>query len=391
LQRASGILEAVSATPILDLEQPLPQKRSKGWRPIYTGFVLGLLLVLILILDDENQLGDWHLPPFGGLWLIPALYVSIAIHELGHLIAGKLAGVKAGGVSLRAFVFSKYRRFWVFRLMPRNWTVGFYEPLVETSGFNLSRFFWMVAAGPIASILLTVLCAVIWTRYGTDTTQWVGSLFWMGLFMVVSSVTPFSEGVKKSDATILWQLVRAPRQVAVWMAMISIQAADAKGVRPREWNLELFGELLSADVFVDEYPSFQLLAYYRRLDEGADALALEHLENALARCGRANNAMLQGLFLEAASASAFISNNPTQARRWHELASKLRKLKSPADVVEAGIAMSEGRQADALRHWEAAKAHAPSIDSGLARFARDKWLELETTCRSGKPDNGTAP
>ena len=40
--------------------------------------LLGLLLALLLILNDQDQLGGWHLPPFGGFWLIPAFYVSIA-------------------------------------------------------------------------------------------------------------------------------------------------------------------------------------------------------------------------------------------------------------------------------------------------------------------------
>jgi hypothetical protein len=126
----------------------------------------------------------------------------------------------------------------------------------------------------------------------------------------------------------------------------------------------------------------QLLAYYRRLDEGLEAAALEHLENVLATSARAGRGLRSLLFLDAASASECIRKQSAQARIWRDRACKLRKPES-LDAVDAGIAMCEGRYEAALQHWEA-KAHIRrrKLDSGIIRFALEKWTEYETACRA---------
>ncbi len=141
--------------------------------------------------------------------------------------------------------------------------------------------------------------------------------------------------------------------------------------------------MLSFNIASTEYPYCQLLAFFRRLDEGAEFVALHHLENALARSASTGKLFRQALFLEAASASANVRKRAAQARIWCERGCKLRKPES-LDVVKAGIAMCEKRYEDALQHWGAARAWAVRrrLDSGLIRFAKEKWAESETICRA---------
>ena len=108
------MLFKVSATPIFDLDQAPPEP-SMTWLPKLIGFILGLVIGAILILADQNKLPQWHWPRFNGLLFVPALYVAIAFHEIGHFIAGKLVGLEAGGISIGAFVFTKSGKNWVFR------------------------------------------------------------------------------------------------------------------------------------------------------------------------------------------------------------------------------------------------------------------------------------
>ncbi len=98
------MLFKLSATPIFDLDQAPPQP-SMTWLPKLIGLILGLVLGTILILGGQNKLPQWHWPPFNGLLFIPALYVAIALHEMAHLVAAKMVGLEAGGISVGAFVF----------------------------------------------------------------------------------------------------------------------------------------------------------------------------------------------------------------------------------------------------------------------------------------------
>ncbi|MCU1274690.1 MAG: cytolysin immunity CylI protein [Bryobacterales bacterium] len=315
--------------------------------------------------------------------LIPALYVAIAFHEIGHFVAGKLVGLDAGGISVGAFVFTKSGKNWVFRFDRRMCFGGFFKPLTGTVDFHPSRYVWLVAGGPFASIVLAGLCGSICVQYGSGAWDWIGCLFWTSLFIVIISGIPYSGGLNKSDGARLWQLIRYPERARSWIALLTLQTEEAKGLRPHEWNPQLFEQILTVDATANEYLYCQLMAFYRRLDEGREAGALEHLENALVRSAGVGKPLRHALFLEAASASANIRKQAAQARSWRERACKLRKPES-LDVVDAGIAMCEGRYEEAVQHWEAARAHIVRrrLDSGLIRFAKEKWAEYEAACRT---------
>jgi hypothetical protein len=169
------------------------------------------------------------------------------------------------------------------------------------------------------------------------------------------------------------------------MALLALQSDDTKGLRPREWNRQLFEQILNTDTSASEYLYSHLLAFYRRLDEGLETQALEHLEIVLARSARVGKVLRHALFLEAALTSALICKRAAQARSWRERACKIRKPES-LDVVDAGIAMCEGRYEEAAKHWEAARAHVVrrKLDSGVIRFAMEKWAEYETVCLAAR-------
>ena len=371
----------VSATPILDLEQD-PPAPPRAWVPTVVGVLIGLIVVAIQILGEQSILPSWHWPAFNGLLLIPALYISIAVHEIGHLAAGKLLGLDTGGISVGAFRWIKSGENWVFRFDRRTWLGGFYKPLTGAANFEPSRHAWMVAAGPIASVLLAIVCGLIAAQSGGGSI-WAGTLFWSSASLAMLSAMPFRSGLNRSDGARFWQLLRHPEQARLWMALLDLQTEEAKGIRPREWSPLVFDQILTIDVSANEYPYCQLMAFYRKLDEGEETLALEHLENAIARSARAGRAMRHALFLEAASAGANIGRQAGKARAWRDRACKLQKPESLA-AVDGGIAMCEGRYEEAIGHWEAAQTRVArrKLDSGLIRFVKEKWAGYEAECRS---------
>jgi len=368
------------ATPIFDLEQPPPEPR-RSWPPKLIGGVLGAIVTAILILVDQGELPDWRWPPCNGLLLFPALYLVIAAHELGHLAAGRLAGLDTGGIAVGGFVFMKSGKNWTFRFDRRLLGGGFFKPLTGTAGFRPDRYACMVAGGPTVSLFLMLVCGWVSVHYGSGRWNWIGTVFWTSLVGVIS-LLPFSSGLNKSDGMLLRMLIWHPEHSRAWMALIALQTEEARGLRPREWDLRLIEPMLAVDIRSSDYLRCQLMAYYLRVEEGSEAAALEHLENALAASARSGIAVRHALYLEAASASAGISKRGAQARIWLQRACKLRKPDS-LDVVEAGIAMCEGRYEEAARHWEAARTRVlrRRLDSGVIRLALEKWAEQEAVCR----------
>ncbi len=333
----------MSSTPILDLDQVLPASISRKWLARLIGVIVGLLISLIFILEDQGRLPDWHWPAFNGLLLIPAIYAAIAVHELGHLAGGALVGFKTNALAIGGFVFFKSGRHWSFRFDRRRWVGGFFLP-ASTVDFQPDRYIWMIAAGPLASLTLTAVCGGISVQHGSGLWNWTGSLFWVSLFFTVLTLIPFSSGLNKSDGKRLWVLWRSPEQARSWVALLALQTEEARGLRPREWHPNLVEQLMRIEAEAGEYGYSQLMLFYRRLDEGDESAALEHLENALAGSKRGGKAFQHVVFLEAACASASIRKRSDQARTWSKRACEMRRPES-LDVVEAGIAMCEGRYA----------------------------------------------
>jgi len=318
-------------TPILDLDQSPPEPPAT-MVPIMVGLAIGAVLVGILILAKMGKMPDWSWPRANGL------------------------------------LFTKSGRNWVFRFDRHRWLGGFFQPLSPDVDLPLNRYALCVAGGPIASDVFLLLCWWLRIQYGNGERDWIGSLFWVPLLTVLLAVIPMTAGLNKSDSARLWQLIRYPERARAWIALLAIQSEDANGVRPRDWSPETFQQMMQADAFGGEFLSCQFLAYYRCLDEGAETRALDHLENALAKSGRAEIALRHAPFLEAASASAMIRKQAAQARTWCERACKLREPVS-LEVINAGIAMCEERYPDAVQHWEAAQDFVDRrrLDSGLVR------------------------
>jgi hypothetical protein len=333
-------------------------------------------------------------PSFNGLWFLVLFYLSIAVHEVGHLAAGKLVGMEPGGIVVGGFIAIKSGAKWAVRFdWRRILGGGLAKPLPRKGEFSPGRYAWMVAGGPLASVLLTAVSGAAWLAGSRS--EALGSLFWAGWFTVIVSAAPYSSGSTKSDGARLWLLLRHPEAARAWMALILLLAEESAGTLPRHWDPELCALGLNPAPDAPEYSYAQLLAYYRAIDLGRAEEAPPLLERALTRSAKCGKLMRQACFLEAACASALLRNNPDQARTWLAIGRKLRKPES-TDSIDAGIALCEKRYEDVLRHTAATRAFLDGrkLDSGLARFIRERLDAMDRECHQDfdrTSDGITAP
>ncbi len=371
---------SVSLTPILDLAQEPPTPPKSRFRVLRLVLYACIGAAIGVMAPDGFGAG---LPGFNGLLWFPFLYIAIAIHELAHLAVGKLTGMPPGGLIVGGFVLMKSGDRWNFRFdRQRIFSGGMAIPLPSKHSFRIDAFAWMTAAGPIASILTTLACWLAFMKYGTGTWDWIGSFFWascVGLF----SLIPFSAGLQKSDAARVLMLLKDPQSARAWMAAVAVQAENARGLLPHEWDALLVEQMLAASQKGGESVFRELMAYFRALDLNDEVSAFAHLELTLAASAKAGKAVRQALYFEAAETTALLKHNAANARVWRDRALKLRKPESGA-CVDGAIAIAEGRFEDALREIEKARAFLVKrkLDSGLARFAHQRLNERERECRA---------
>ena len=372
----------MSETPILNLEVdvPRPKKSARAWMN-YLALVPPILVFALLSPD---------LPRNNLVYLLPALYLGVVVHELGHAIAGLLAGLDVGGICIGGFMMVRSGDRWVFRFSLR-WLLnmgGFVVPLPESGEFPRSRFAIFVAAGPAASILLAAVCRVLTSLEGDRTGDWIATLWWASVLLIVVSVTPFSFQGMRSDGMVLWRLFRRPESMRTMMNFLALRTADVNGARPRDWDPALVDAALKTRDDEPYYPMAQIYAWYRCVDQGDEAAGLPHVENALrAAAERGNKVMLRSVFGVAAAASASTLGNVEQARVWLDRARKTGRStgEESSEGIEARIAIIEGRYEDAMRHWSALREHIAKKkygNSGTILYLKARIEEGESECRS---------
>src|ERR1017187_3694112 len=154
-------------TPILDLERD-PPKLKRQW----VGLVIG----------GAAGLGGWYLLQgsiyIDAAWWFPLLYASIAFHEVGHLAAAKIVGMEAGGIAVGGLLIFKSGTRWIWRFdWRRILSGGLAKPLVGSGESRRGPYAWMVAGGPLATMLLAATSGVA-ARMAADNSIWI-SLWWI--------------------------------------------------------------------------------------------------------------------------------------------------------------------------------------------------------------------
>ncbi|HJZ99496.1 MAG TPA: site-2 protease family protein [Candidatus Solibacter sp.] len=366
----------MSETPIFDLEQdpPLaaPRPRSELCGLVFCicwGALVGICIKSHSFLTNA------------ALWL-PLVYGLLAIHELGHLMVGKIMGMRLDGFAVGGLC--------VYRAGTR-WRCRFDRYTAPLGGFVICspgerphdrmRLAWFFAGGPIASIVFGAASGTAVLLSG-GYWNWIASAFWINLSFTLTSLV-YSSGLRLSDGAGLKMFLSNAEQSCAYIASTQLSQENDRGVPPCDWNAGLFDQVMKTAPSMPYYIHSRLLAYYRYRACGDDATALRHLETALVTPAVMANPVRRACFLEAAFAGAAVRRKPESAKVWRDRAYQLGKLPQ-CPAVEAVIAFAEERYSDALALF--AEAHAQvdpqQLDSGMAHWCREVWSGYELQCRT---------
>jgi hypothetical protein len=106
----------------------------------------------------------WMLPALPYVLLLPpALYSTIVLHELGHLLVIWLVGFRCQGGNLGPFVITRSHQGMRFKLMKLDRTQARGEVIFLCRGIRLLRLrrFVVTLAGPLSNLIFCMLAALI--------------------------------------------------------------------------------------------------------------------------------------------------------------------------------------------------------------------------------------
>jgi hypothetical protein len=356
-----------SWTPILDLEKPLPSSSRfsdlRWWQAVLIGFMICIALPAASIAVTEYSPGAAHyleridriiealFDSFGTngvIWILFLFWVlligALTIHELGHLLAGKLVGFPASGLIVGPFVASRSSGKWRLRFQKFTGLHGLaivHIPKVRRLRSKLARFSVggmlanLLSGGIILLLLMFGAFDQLSSGLRSAATLFVVLSFWL---FVGNAVPRRSRQIGFTDGARLLMLASSRKQARRWFSLIALQIEARSGVKAKCWKQTWIRAATcdddgSRDALTGAWMKYQSIVGGNDADEAA-----KWLEICLKNSTMGGGAFRQLLIAEASVFQAWFRRDRRKAETWFL---KLPKSMAPAPVtlVRAKVAL----------------------------------------------------
>lgn len=346
---------------------------SKKWGPVALGMLFGavagfgLLKVLLALKPVGFKPAPWAV--FLVLLWTP---LAVALHELGHVVAGLACGFR-----FFLFIVGPLR---IDKLGPRlrmNWNAarGTWGGLASCAPDSVEpgqwrKAAWYAAGGPLFSLLgVSLAIPVRVLAAGHRNVIFTAILFAaISGMLFVATMIPLRTGGFVSDGARVLMLLRKQPEGMRWVAMGAL-AGISTVKRPREWPVELMEQL--GDGQGADGASVSFLRHMFHRDRRETALAREWLERGLARIEGCSPPM-QGV-LWSLAAYFYAREGGAVTRDYYQRAMGTGfQNREDMRIVTAAVLISEGRHEEAQGELDQALEDAKKKPESIAEQMREE-------------------
>ncbi len=250
---------------------------------------------------------------------VVAIFLALAVHELGHLIAGLAVGFRfsifvIGPVLIERSPAGSIVVGW--NRVPA--LFGGIAGTVPTRPEGLRwRFAIVIAGGPFASVLLALGAALVLQWFSVPQGLLRTELGWLRLLssaIFLGTAIPLPNGPFVSDGLRLLRMVRRGPKGDRDLSLLTLTALEHGGGRPRDWDRSQIDRALEVrDGSMFECQS-QFYSYMQALDSGLVETAGISIASALNLAQRLPGYLRGPHLVEAAYFEAARRANPKRAR-----------------------------------------------------------------------------
>ncbi len=372
---------------------PKPSWLVKLWAGLLN---VGIYAILFGVLARRQQIAFHVLRTggvslFGNFWRLAAavtliLFLTTAVHELGHLVAGKLAGLRFHLLIIGPLRVTRENGKLRFGLHKTAAVFNGITGCTPDDAHNLSRrLLVFTIGGPLASLLQAAGTALIFFRWSSDV-HFTNTMAWavenmamtavFAAFFFLSSMKPsrYQSGLPADGGRIISLLHNDPAADR-WCALAALNGADLRGRRPRDWDDALVRQALSGYDHTHDARNARFAAYQWALDNGRIAEANRWLEEAITIRPNLLAGTQVRLIWEKAYFTARYLNDPAQARQWLNQV-RPKSTDQPQHLrAAAAVLLAEGSREAALSIAKTAMdARLCQSPTGVQKAEMD-WLQ----------------
>lgn len=201
---------------------------------------IGIGIAIVFMLDRQPQ--GLRIVPFGlaVAGFLIGLWIHVALHEVGHALAGILAGQRVFGAGLGRWRLERGQHRWRLRRSATRSGLGGFVALAPVDPSADSRWRQCVyLSGGVLMNLGVAAAGFACLRLTTPGAGWVALLtgFSLAALMLgVVNLLPFRSHGWHTDGLAMWLLLRGGREGGLRMAIVRLVGLGLAGVRPRQWK-----------------------------------------------------------------------------------------------------------------------------------------------------------
>lgn len=277
----------------------------------YTGRPIGEVLPLSA---TGTYLNAWTFPTVF-LEVLLVLTLEITVHELGHVVGGRLARFKFMFMTIGPLRISHDERG-----LKLSKTEAWLPQLGGALSVPLDaqhlrrRTMLTIAAGPLASLALGLSSLTLALNTHNALTGMFELSAWMSLCSAAMNFMPLKSGMMLSDGARLKMLLEGGPAGERYCLLSALTGASLSGQRPSQWNPQwIEGMQAVEDGTVDSIAASHV-AFYWLLDTGNIDAAEQALEKLLAGLNLLHPSLHRMLYAEAAFFYTYYRHNSQQSR-----------------------------------------------------------------------------
>lgn len=243
--------------------------------------------------------------------VLAAFYLMLAIHELGHVVAGLSVGFGLRSYRVGPFLVSRPFRLAFYR-GPGAIVQGKVELIPAGVDKLAARAVAMVLGGPTANLLSAIGLLLL----PVPTTAFSACFIAFSVVNGVNDLFPFESRLGVSDGRRIWMLLRQPERGERWLALLHLGGEVTDGVLPESLSADFMAKAIAVrDASADTVLAYAV-AFWAAFHQHQDSEAGQRLETCLAHSGHATPLLREALMSEAAVYQARRRKRADLADQW---------------------------------------------------------------------------
>ncbi len=334
------------------------------------------------------------------LLFVPIFFVVIAIHEVGHALAGVWVGFDFRMYVVGPFMWNKEHGRWKFQWNRNVNTAGGMVVCMPTDTNDLGRRFSTYAAGgPVASFLLAILSfgvyrlisiADIAGHVGLQTLAYIFLVMaFLSLVIFLVTAIPMHFGGFSSDGARVLRFLKGGDVARFEILILKFIAGSTAGLRPKLLDMDELNEANTLAVKLNAPFGVYLHSFFHQaaFDRGETEEAEHHLLDYINRADEVPEGLRNAVWLDAAFFYAFGKKDLEKALEyWNQFKPAALIPKAQIYATEAAMAVLKNQRDIALAKIEASLNEIPGmLDKGMGVALQEKLLHL----KAGIGNNGS--